>query len=90
MRIIRRYKDSGEYKQVKYPRYNMQPVEGLSDNIEYYAVEDNIPAYDSETEYISRTTLDFTEDAHAEYTHIKIAVQDYEVKQRQTEEIIIL
>jgi len=91
MRVIRRYIDTGEWSRIKYPRTDIsEPIVNKDPNIDIYLEEDNIPAYDSETQYVKRSTIDFTDTVHSEYSHIKIAIQNYTVEDIPTTETIIL
>lgn len=91
MIVIRRYKDSGDWARIKYPRKNIsEPVENLDSNIEFYFIQDNEPAYDSQTQYLSYGDVTFTDNQHSEYSHLKVATQNYNINDiPQTETIEI-
>jgi hypothetical protein len=91
MIVIRRYKDSGEWVKMKYPRVNIsEPIENLNPNIQFYIIEDNKPSYDAATEYLTHADITFTDNQHSEYTHLKVAIQNYNVNDIPQTETIIL
>lgn len=90
MRVIRKYKDTGEWVRMNYPRHDMQPVVNLDSNIEFFTITDNKPAYDSETQYLSFSHVEFTEDVDTEYPHLKVAIQQYTINDIPQTETIIL
>jgi hypothetical protein len=91
MIVIRRYIDSGEWVKMKYPRVDIaEPVENLDTNIEFYIIENNTPSYDAATEYLTHADITFTDNQHPEYSHLKVAIQNYNVNDIPQTETIIL
>jgi hypothetical protein len=90
MRVIRRYIDSGEWVRINYPRFDMQPVVNLDSNIEFFTITDNKPIYDSETQYLSFSHVEFTENTDVEYPHLKVAIQQYTINEIPPTETIML
>lgn len=91
MIVIRRYKDSGEWVRMKYPRVNIsEPVVDLNENIEFYFIEDDKPAYNAATQYLSANEITFTDNQHSEYSHLKVAIQGYTINEIPQTETIIL
>lgn len=91
MIVIRRYKDSGEWKRINYPRVSLsEPVVNLNPNIEFYTITDNQPVYDEQTEFIRYSDVTFTDDADVDYPHLKVAIQNYTIHDLPSEETIII
>lgn len=91
MRVIRRYKDSGEWVRMNYPRINQsEEVVNLDSNIEFFTINDDKPDYDSGTQYLVFSHVEFTEDADTEYPHLNRAIQHYTINDIPQTETITL
>lgn len=65
---------------VNYPRADNNPVFGLSPDIEHYIINENIPNYDQETEFIQFSGWELTEVKDSEFKHLNIANKQWEIK----------
>jgi hypothetical protein len=61
-------KKEGTQTLVDYPRWDKNPVEGLSDNLEYFIIDETNPK-----EEMVFGGYELTEEVSKEYTHLKIA-----------------
>jgi hypothetical protein len=88
MQVVQKDLNTGNYKFVKYPRNDNQPVYGLSPNIKLYGIIiDNSYAYDFKTHYIKEVEI-FTDDPFPGMEHLGTYRKTYELIQLSNEQII--
>lgn len=72
--------ENGEQKIVNYPRADKNPVFGLSEDIQYYAIDENKPVYDSENQFIEFSGWELTTTKDSEFKHLNIAKKQWQIK----------
>jgi hypothetical protein len=78
MKFLRVNKSDNSKNISDYPRNDKKPIYRLDPDIEYYVLVEN-PVYNQETQEISVSGYELTEEYHEEYTHLKIANQLYNI-----------
>ena len=86
MRILKQY-EGGEAKPATYVRSDMQPVEGATDDVKWYIVEETERPTINEFEII-RTSNELTTEANEDYPHFFKAIEVHTVSQISNDDII--
>lgn len=88
MKVVRLNKKTGEKKVVGYPRYDLKPVVGLSEDIGFYGIiEEKRPDCDYKTHTI-KTIETFSGEPFEGKSYIKTFTKSYELELLSNERII--
>lgn len=79
MRVLKEIKSTGELKVVKYPRHDIGVITNLDKDIEFYIIQESLPVYNNDTQYINLTGYTLTDISHNDYPHLKVAQKVYDI-----------